>query len=126
MVKYFFKIGFDFTKMSFDPEIVEFTERLNGDKLTWFYNQINCDLVDFVSINNDVDIIVDDEGLLKSGNPVFEVSFTKSRSFQLAGILLVGKKVYTNDGIIVEGFDSIHELLNFANSMSVKLVGNVR
>lgn len=63
-----------------------------------------CDLINVVRYNDEVDIIVDDTGLLKSGNPVLEVD-TPYGTRQLAGKLLFLKSEMTDEGVINTGMD---------------------
>lgn len=53
---------------------------------------IGCDIMDVVMVANDIDMFVDDEGLLVSGNQVNEISFADNslkENLYLAGNVLM-------------------------------------
>lgn len=52
------------------------------------YEVTNCRCIDLVSLDNSIDIIVDDEGLLKTGNFVSTIKIIGHGTIQLAGKLL--------------------------------------
>lgn len=72
--------------VKYDPRSKEFTEA-EVSKSDDFYKLLECDLFDVVRVSDEIDIFVDDEGLLKSGNPVSEVALDWGNT-KLAGILV--------------------------------------
>lgn len=52
------------------------------------YKMTDCRCIDLVSLENTIDIIVDDEGLLKTGNFVSTLKINGRGTIQLAGKLL--------------------------------------
>lgn len=93
------KIGvvlyFDLDKGRFKMELVDIHE---GSDYKTFRNLIDSDLIDVAEYNENVDIIVDDEGLMVSGNPVIEIQ-TKWGKRQLAGKLLFLKREIEDDSV---------------------------
>lgn len=72
------------------------------------YNKHVADLVDFATFgvydyDNDVVAIVDDEGLLKAENLVYEVTFD-GKVRQLAGDMLIGKNERREGELYTVGF----------------------
>lgn len=104
------------TKMK--VEIVDIEENYNYKELA---KLIDADLIDCVEYDEKFDIIVDDEGLLVCGNPVFEIT-TPYTTLQLAGKLLFLKRVEKEDGITFAGMslDEAHELLS---KLKIKFIG---
>lgn len=120
---YFFKLGFDFNTHTFNTEVVPCDD---SDKLQWFYKHIDTDTIDIVRITESIDIVVDDNGLLFSGKPVFEIIHQEfpNRPLQLAGILLFGKNKFIEDeGMEVIGFSTEKEAIEFASRLKIKLIG---
>lgn len=111
-------IGFNLNSMKFTERIVDFNPR---NRLKDYYDLIDCDCIDIVTLSNDVSVIVDDEGFLKSGNPVFEVKYN-GYIHQLAGTMVFVKNVYTNEGIDSSGFDNL-ELCDLLLDLRVKMIG---
>lgn len=116
------RIGFDFDLMTFTSDIIE----QNGDQdseLKFYQDNIDCRMIDIVDLSKDVCIIIDDEGLLKSGNPVFEVKTEKiDEPLQLAGTMLFAVQMETDEGIEVSTLSTV-ECLELLNHMNIRLIG---
>lgn len=86
----FLVIDFSHEKRKAFSKIVE--REGKESHLNDFYEIIGCDCIDIVPVNEEVAIVVDDEGFLKSDNLIFEVQDHKNR-FQchLAGKLIFAK-----------------------------------
>jgi len=96
--------------------------------LDFFYEHV-ADLVDFARFGvddyeNDVVAIVDDEGLLKSENIVYEIRFGE-QTRQLAGTLLIGKTERREDHELhTVGFTGEELLEIYKNkTVEVKAIG---
>ena len=63
-----------------------------SEQLDFFYEKIECKMIDAVWAE-EVQLIVDDEGLFKSKNPVFEYTFANGQKVQLAGNIVAYKEV---------------------------------
>ena len=95
------------------------------------YREIECDIIDITTINVDgiaVDVIVDDEGLLKD-NPVFTVAIGKERHL-FGNVLLVPSDV-DDEGSYHRGFtdkeivviqNNIREFIDFRNGFIRKVL----
>lgn len=79
--------------------VVEIEEKSNATK---FAALIEADLIDVAEYNQKYDIVVDDEGFLIEGNPVYEIQ-TPYAPIQLAGNLLFLKKELGEDGVYLVG-----------------------
>src|SRR5690625_2440196 len=93
-----------------------------NERLQTFYQHINCSSIEVTDITKDIDVIVDDEGLLVSGNPVLEVVHKKhpDRIHHLAGVLLFGKNKVSDDGVETVGFSNEHEAGEFIRNLKIK------
>lgn len=118
-----YTVGFDFEKMAIKTEVVEFEKENNN--LKNYYNIIGCDTIDIVNLNEDIAIVVDDDGLLKSGTPVFEIKTEDGAELQLAGKLLFAKNNYTNDGTKLTGLTS-GEIFNLMINLEIRVIGVTR
>lgn len=85
-----------------------------------FAKIVSSELIDVVEYNDEIDIVIDDEGLLKSGNPVLEIT-TPYGKYELAGKLLFLKKQLNGDGIKLIGLDT-----GEAFKLLMELDGNIR
>lgn len=100
----------------------------NSDAMLDFFQEHVENIIDIVNMHvydyeNDIAVVVDDEGLLKVGNIVYEIKF-KEQKIQLAGTLLIGKNEMREDGLYTVGFTS-EELRDIHNNkhIVVKAIG---
>lgn len=62
-------------------------------KLEFFYEQLDCRLVEVVPLNDSMILICDEEGLLTSQNPVFNIfNFNGQENIQIAGSFIIAKE----------------------------------
>src|SRR5699024_212006 len=94
-------------------------------ELDFFYKHIDTDIVEFVTLD-DVTIIVDEVGLLKTGNPVMEVVIGEHEPLQLAGTIVFGQTKFTDEGLEVVGFDTDAEAFKFTEDFGFSLLGFVK
>ncbi len=102
-------IKYDVERMCFTVKLVEIDEKSN---VRTFCNHLEADLIDVVEYNGEIDIVIDDEGLLKTGNPVLAVK-TPYGKYHLPGALLFLKKRFNDDGVDLVGMEmgEIYKLL---------------
>jgi len=125
--KFFIKVELNKEEKEIRVFSVESPEDVDSN-LDFFYEHV-ADLVDFARFGvadyeSDVVAIVDDEGLLKSENIVYEIRFG-SQTRQLAGTLLIGKTERREDHeLYTVGFTG-EELLEIYknNTIEVKAIG---
>src|SRR5690625_5674453 len=86
MKEFFVKVSTN-GELSLKVDIVEKNIMDISSNLSFFYNSINCERIDIVSLTDKIDAVVDDEGLLVSDNPVFDINGVH----QIAGEFLIGK-----------------------------------
>lgn len=116
-----FTIGFNLEKGIIEDEVIEF-EKDDNSNLGDYYSIIGCRSIDIVNLNKDIAVIVDDEGLLKSSNPVLQINTDDSNELQLSGKLIFAKNHYTDDGISLTGLSS-GECLELMISLKIKVIG---
>jgi len=111
-------IRFDMDKLKFKEEIVEIEGK---NRLQTYYKLIDCDCIDIAPLSSDISVIVDDEGFLKTGNPVFEIYY-KGHTLQLAGTMIFVKNVPTTEGIDSAGFND-PELVDLFLNLKITMIG---
>ena len=113
-----YKIEFDLEKGEWKNEFVQVD---NTDSLEEYYKYIDCRLVDIVQLTEEVVAIVDDEGLLKSGNPVFEFTLNKHK-FNLVGNILLGKTEVDDFEKEIVSLDEL-SFTRLSEQLGIKLIG---
>ena len=101
--------------------------------LPFYYEQIDTDLVEFTSFcledyNKDYCIIMDEEGLMKSGNPAYRLTLTVDEVEyvrELVGVILIGKGGYGEEGAYETGLTK-EEADNLISNLQVELFGFVQ
>lgn len=86
------------------------------------YDHIGCELVEFVDLPNGIVAIVDEEGLLYSGNPVFKLTNNEGHELHLVGNILIGENEETDDGKGVKEI-SKESFVDFKTNYQITLVG---
>lgn len=61
-------------------------------------NIIDADLIEYLDLTDDICLIVDEEGLLKSNNPVYEIRFN-GKVHHIAGKFAIGRNEDSEDGM---------------------------
>ena len=115
----FMKISVDYHKMDYD---VDFVNVERDDLLGDCYKHIGCDTIDIVDIDNTFVAIVDDEGLLKRGNHVFEFS----NGYRLAGDILIATNDMNEDMEKELKTINIDSAFEFLCKYKIKLIGKTR
>ncbi|MFZ7947242.1 MULTISPECIES: hypothetical protein [Bacillaceae] len=110
--------------LEINTKVVSFASGGIKEKLTFFCKSIDCSTIDILAYNPTIDLILDDEGLFVSGNPVFEFP----NGLQVVGSFLVGRQVMTEEGIETVGFPSREALLEQIqkDKFSYKVIGITR
>lgn len=97
--------------------------------LPFYYENIGCNLIEFVQIDREYSLVVDEEGLLKSGNPAWEITLKKSlKPVHVVGRFILVKDIETDDGMISVGFADENEAMQHYSKLidSIQLIGFVR
>lgn len=98
----------------------------NNRNTSLFGRIIGADLIDVAEWDENIDIVVNDEGLLVEGNLVYDIK-TPNGNIQLAGDLLFLKKEFQEDGIKLVGMDSDEALKMLIDLQSaIRVIGVTR
>lgn len=106
--------------LEINTKVVSFEGGGVKEKLSFFYDSIECRTFDIVQYNPVIDLVIDDEGLFVSGNPVFEFP----NGLQVVGSF-IGRQVMTKEGIETVGFLSEAALCEqiHKNGLAYKVIG---
>lgn len=113
-----YKIGYDVENNKNKNGFVTVDEK---DSLKDYYKHIETDIVEMVDLTEDIIAIVDEEGLFKMRNPVYEFN-VNGHKFTLVGNILLGK-------LEVDGYDTnivsidASTVSNFIKQAGVRIIG---
>lgn len=101
-------------------------ETKDNNEIDHFYKALSVHAFDFIS-SDTIEFVVDDEGLLDENNPVFYVQ-SDGYKFNIVGNFIIGKRIETDEGCVVVGFDSEEELATYLKNaeLVVKYIGTVK
>ena|SRR5699024_1283560 len=94
-----------FTK-EIQSEVVSYNSMSNDVSLKekWFCEQLECEEVEFIHMDNDITLIVDKHGNKKAENVVMKIKDSKN-NLLIAGDFLIAQRFTDSEGVEVEGFD---------------------
>src|SRR5690625_7577759 len=118
MKEFFVKVSTN-GELSLKVDIVEKNIMDISSNLSFFYNSINCERIDIVSLTDKIDAVVDDEGLLVSDNPVFDINGVH----QIAGEFLLGKVKVSEDATKTVGFSRLEEVNKKLKDINISVIG---
>lgn len=123
---YYLKISFDIEKRVVNSKVLFCENEGIRNKLNFFYDSLSCSLIDIVPYSDSIDLVVDDEGLYKSYNPVFQIpNELYVDDLNVVGSFIIGLKKENSDGTTTEGFNSEAELWEAIrdSNFKVKVIG---
>src|SRR5699024_12731394 len=113
------RIRLEYHNMEYDVDSVNVEmDYLLGD----CYKHIGCHTIDIVDIDNTCVAIVDDEGLLKRGNHVFDFS----NGYPLGGDILIATNEMNEDMEKELKTINIDSAFEFLCKYKIKLIGKTR
>lgn len=113
------KVNFNLEKKELEQEIVTIRK---GSRLEDFNYHINSRMIDIVSLTEDIAVIVDDEGLLISENPVFDLNLY-GNTFQLAGTLLFASQELNEDNELELISLSNFDFQQLSRKLNINIIG---
>lgn len=117
----FYAIAFNTQTLKIEAEVVEC--RANKDNI---YDKLcillNCDSLEFVDYNEDIVIIVDENGKLKSNNPVFNMITQDGFSLELAGKVAFARNI-ENEFSTDIGSIKYEDIFNLRTKLQIQLIG---
>lgn len=92
------------------------------DKLIELLGSDGLDVLDY---NDDIAILVDDVGVVKPNNPVFELKTEDGHTLQLVGKLLFVRNVYNADSTDFGGI-TYEDVEYIRNDLNIKIIGMIK
>lgn len=102
---------------------------INNDNLDVQYNAL-CNLLDadgfdVIDYNDDLAIVVEDNGFYKKYNPVFELKTEDNCTIKAAGKLLFLKNIY-NENSVDFGSITHEDIFYLRRALDIKLIGMIK
>jgi hypothetical protein len=119
--KQLLKIGFDVENQMFFTSIVHIDRDPHKEFMS-YQKHIGCRMIDIVRLSEDVCIIINDEGLLESNNPVFRIQAEDGTELNLAGTMLFAGNRFTEEGYEVDSLSYEH-LATILNNLNIAVIG---
>ena len=125
----FMALGYVPMLQMFHVEIVEekfFYSHVSNDLPEYkiFANMIAAETIDIVDFTEDLCLIVDDEGLLKSDNLVYEIKL-KEATHQIAGRFAIGRNEYCEHNGLMTVPLQPSDFVDVAE-LDIEIIGKVR
>ncbi|WP_077324090.1 DUF3846 domain-containing protein [Virgibacillus siamensis] len=117
-------IKFNMDIMNFETDVIELKNDL-AYNLADYRKIIDCSMIDIVNLGEDVCIIIDDEGLLKSGNPVLNIETESGHELQLAGTLIFAGNRQADEGDEITSLET-GKCLNLLHNLKLSVIGVTR
>lgn len=115
-----YTVGFNTNKMAYEAEILEIPSKQLGA-----LNEIlDCEGIDIVDYSDDIAIVVDDKGMFKQGNPVFEIIAEDGYKLKLCGKLIFARNDYKEDSVDLAGL-SLEDIEKLRKLLNIKLIGTL-
>lgn len=83
---------------------------------------LNSNGYDFYDYNNEITILIDDQGFYKSNNPVFEIVSPYGDRTQLAGRLLIVRNI-ENEFSVDIGSILYEDIFSLTKNLQIQLIG---
>lgn len=119
-------------KIVFTGSNIEYTvvkKEEGDDSLQFYYRELGCSMIDIVSLTEEIDLVVDDSGMLKTGNYVFEIDTDiYVETLKIAGPILLGVLggEYKDKTVGFETEKEVNEVFQKYIKDKLKLMGTVR
>lgn len=117
----FYIISFDTGLLKISADVIQIDSEKNDiyDELS---NVIGCDSLEFVDYNNEVVIIVDEQGKFKKHNPIFRVITEDGIKLDLAGKILFARNI-ENEFSTDIGSIKAEDIFYLRNNLNIHLLG---
>lgn len=109
-------------KMS--AEVIKIDGRINDiyDELS---SIIGSDTLEFIDFNDEIVLVVDEEGKFKKNNPVFRVITGDGISLDLAGKLLFARNIENESSTDIDSIKA-KDIFYLRNNLDIQLLGVIK
>ncbi|MCM3723975.1 hypothetical protein [Solibacillus isronensis] len=119
----FYVISFDTDAFKLKAEVTKIDSTL-GDIYDELSSLIESDSLEFVDYNNEIVIIIDEQGKCKKGNPMFRIVTEDGITLDLAGKILFARNI-ENDFSTDIGSIKHEDIFNLRLNLDIKLIGMI-
>ncbi|MER2169453.1 MAG: hypothetical protein ABS938_02340 [Psychrobacillus psychrodurans] len=113
---------FDMDTLKIQAEVLKIKNSLRENLDTQINQVLNSTGYEFYDYNDEITILVDDQGFFKSGNPVFEIVSEYGDHSKLAGRLLFVRNIENENSVDI-GSIKYEDIFNLRTNLKIKLVG---
>lgn len=120
----FYVIWFDTKLFKMNAEVIQI-ECTADDIYDELSSIIGSDSLEFVDFNNEVVMVIDEEGKFKKNNPIFRVVTDDGITLDLAGKLLFARNVENEFSTDIDSIKA-EDIFYLRNNLDIQLLGVVR
>lgn len=120
----FYVVSFDMKLFKMDAEVIKIDGGIN-DIYDGLSNIIGSDSLEFVDFNDEIVLVVDEEGKFKKNNPVFRVITDDGISLDLAGKLLFARNVENEFSTDIDSIKA-EDIFYLRNNLDIQLLGVIK
>lgn len=113
---------FDMDTLKIQAEVLKIENSLPEDLDSQINQVLNSIGYEYYDYNDEIAILVDDQGLFKSGNPVFEIVSEYGDYSKLAGRLLFVRNVENENSVDI-GSIKYEDIFKLRTKLKIQLVG---
>lgn len=113
---------FDMDTLKIQAEVLKIENSLPEDLDSQINQVLNSTGYEYYDYNDEIAILVDDQGLFKSGNPVFEIVSEYGDYSKLAGRLLFVRNVENENSVDI-GSIKYEDIFKLRTKLKIQLVG---
>lgn len=117
----FYVISFDTNLYKMKAEVIKVNPSINDiyDELSII---IESDSLEFVDFNNEIVMVIDEQGKFKKNNPVFRIKTDDGITLDLAGKILFARNI-ENEFSTDIGSIKHEDIFNLRLNLDIKLIG---
>lgn len=119
-----FVVGFDTENMLPFARIEEIPSSFTSLENEVLNSILGSNGIDIIDYSKEFAIILDDQGMIKDGNPIFEIIASDNVLLRLAGTLIFAKNIYRTESVDL-GSLSFEEVQYLVQNLDIKVKGMV-
>lgn len=120
----FYVISFDTNLFKMNAEVIKIDSVINDiyDELSII---IESDSLEFVDFNNEIVMVIDEQGKFKKDNPVFRIVTDDGITLDLAGKILFARNFENEFSTDIGGIKA-EDIFHLRNNLNIQLLGVTR
>lgn len=118
----FYMIGFDTTSFKLEADILTVNDNDIYDEIV---KVLNCEILEFIDYNDEIVMIIDENGKFKKYNPVFNIETSDGICLEVAGRILFARNI-ENEFSTDIGSIFMEDISYLRANLDIKLLGIVK